>query len=851
MRLHSHRPHALGLALSLAVAAPLSAQIDASFEQRLQHWAWRPLADAPIPTVRLAARSSDAIDAFLLAPLEQNGIERAEAAPPHVWLRRVCFDLTGLPPDERLVASFALDNSPTARERVVDALLASKSHAERWARHWLDLVRYAETLGHEFDFRIPEAWRYRDYVVRAIDADVPFDVFAKEHIAGDLLPNPRIDPNSGTNESSIATGFYWFCEQTHSPIDAKQHEADRIDNQIDVLTKTFLGVTVACARCHDHKFDAIGDEDYYALYGFLKSSRYAQRPIRRAEPSAVEAAAAAQAALASIGAPARDDAQQHKAPLHESVRGWAAVGDQSAPQPLDSGFVDSVTADAVRVRAFDGTWLTTAAISRERDCVLMSPTMELDGSYLHVEVAGHGARAQLIVDGFHIVRDPIYGRLRHGIGNQEPHWIRFDLGQFRGHRGYLQLLDQRAHDLADPERDGGAYPDDAWVAVRSVVISNDKEPPFPAAKGSLRELPLTDTSVAAALQRWRASLAALPKPGTAPGMADGTGEDEHVFLRGSHKDQGPIAPRRFLRAIAGEQPMELPRGSGRLELAERMFGPDNPLPARVLANRLWHHMFGRGLARTVDNLGHLGEAPTHPELLDHLALSLVRSGWSQKKLLRRIALSQAYAMDSVASDAQIERDPNNQQWSRQNLRRLQGEAVRDAILAIADRLDERRFGPSVPVRLHPHERARGKPDRQGPVDGDGRRSIYLAAPRNFLPDFLVAFDLPRPFSTMGARTTGNVPAQSLAMQNDAFVLAMARVTADHLMQDEKLATDEDRVRRWFVRMFARPPSSAESAACIAMLQAARTDLAADANDARPFAELAHALWNKKEFVYLR
>ena len=851
MRLHSHRPHALGLALCFAIAAPLSAQIEASFEQRLQHWAWRPLADAPIPSVRDAARASDPIDAFLLAPLEQNGIERTKPAPSHAWLRRVCFDLTGLPPDEQLAASFARDDSPAARERVVDSLLSSTRYAERWARHWLDLVRYAETLGHEFDFRIPEAWRYRDYVVRALDADVPFDAFAKEHIAGDLLPNPRIDPGTGTNESSIATGFYWFCEQTHSPIDSKQHEADRIDNQIDVLTKTFLGVTVACARCHDHKFDAIGDEDYYALYGFLKSSRYAQRPIRRAEPAAIEAATDAHAALASIGAPARDAASPQSEPLHESVRGWTAVGDDSAPHELRAGFVDSVTADAVRVREFEGAWLTTASTSRERDCVLMSPTMELDGAYLHVEVAGHGARAQLVVDGFHIVRDPIYGRLRHGIGNQEPHWIRFELGQFRGRRGYLQLLDQRAHDLADPERDGGRYPDDAWVAVRRVVRSDDKEPPSPAAKGSLRELPLADASVAAALQRWRTAILALPQPGTAPGMADGTGEDEHVFLRGSHKQPGPVAQRRFLRAIAGDAPMELPNGSGRLELAERMFGKDNPLPARVLANRLWHHMFGRGLARTVDNLGHLGEAPTHPELLDHLALSLVRSGWSQKKLLRRIALSHAYAMDSVAYDATVERDPNNQLWSRQNLRRLQGEAVRDAILAIADRMDERRFGPPVPVRLHPHERARGKPDRQGPVDGDGRRSIYLAAPRNFLPDFLVAFDLPRPFSTMGARTTGNVPAQSLAMQNDAFVLAMANVAADHLTQDMSIATDEDRVRHWFVRMFARTPSNEESAACIAMLNAARTDLATGARDPRPFAELAHALWNKKEFVYLR
>ena len=705
-------------------------------------------------------------------------------------------------------------------------------------------MRYAETLGHEFDFALPNAWRYRDYVIRALNADVPFDRFAKEHIAGDLLPTRRVDPATGIDESGLGTAFFWFCEQTHSPIDTMQHQADRIDNQIDVLTKTFLGVTVACARCHDHKFDAIGDEDYYALYGFLKSSRYVQLPLHRPDANSLAAAVAARETLAAIAGPARTPNE-----LDASLRGFTRVGDSQELRPLRCGLVEKVEEADVVVRELEGAWLCSADASTARECVLMSPTFSLDSDYVHVEVAGVDARAQLVVDGFNIVRDPLYGGLRRDLAKPQPHWIRFDVKEFRGKSAFLKFVDQVAHDLADPARDRGAYPADAWFAVRRMARNDTKTPPAEPAADSVRRLRRTEPDVAQALARWNAAVAALPANATAPGTADGTGEDERVFGRGSHKQPGEVAKRRFLRAIAGDAPMEIAHGSGRLELAERMFAADNPLPARVLANRIWLHMFGRGLAATVDNLGHLGEAPTHPELLDHLAVSLVRGGWSQKALLRRIALSSTYAMDSVATAAAREGDADNALLSRQNLRRLEGESVRDALLSVSERLDEHRQGPPVPVRLHEQEKARGKPQQQGPVDGDGRRSIYLAVPRNFLPDLLVAFDLPRPVSAVGMRTSANVPAQSLALQNDPFVHAMARLAAEHLLQDGA-ANDEARIRRWFVRMFAREPEGEEAALCLQFLAAARED-GGDDVEASAWAQLAHALWNKKEFVYLR
>ncbi|MBL9124345.1 MAG: DUF1549 domain-containing protein, partial [Planctomycetaceae bacterium] len=241
-----------------------------------EHWAWQPIADVAVPEVRDAHWPRDALDRFVLARLEAAGLTPAPEAERAVLLRRLSYDLIGLPPTPAEIEAFVTDSSPDAYERVVERLLASPHYGERWGRHWLDLVRYAESHGHEFDYDLENAWQYRDYVTRALNADVPYDQFLIEHVAGDLLDSPRRHPSEGFNESIIGTGFFHFGEATHSPVDIRGDEADRLDNQLDVLCKAFLGLTVTCARCHDHKFDAISTKDYYALVGFLRSSRYQQ-----------------------------------------------------------------------------------------------------------------------------------------------------------------------------------------------------------------------------------------------------------------------------------------------------------------------------------------------------------------------------------------------------------------------------------------------------------------------------------------------------------------------------------------------------------------------------------------------
>jgi hypothetical protein len=275
-----------------AAAAPAGKSEFDLHKRKAEHWAWQPVRPQSPPPVRDANWPSDPVDRFVLAKLEAKGLKLAPPAAKHVWLRRVTFALTGLPPTPEEVAAFQADDSPEAFARVADRLLASSHFGERWGRHWLDLVRYAESRGHESDPDIPNAHQYRDYVVRALNADVPYDRFVQEHIAGDVLDR-RLDPKTGANEAVIGTGFWHLGEEVHSPVDVRQDQADRLDNRIDVLTKAFLGLTVSCARCHDHKFDAISTKDFYALYGLLEGSGYRQVRIDGWEQNRKVAAALA------------------------------------------------------------------------------------------------------------------------------------------------------------------------------------------------------------------------------------------------------------------------------------------------------------------------------------------------------------------------------------------------------------------------------------------------------------------------------------------------------------------------------------------------------------------------------
>jgi hypothetical protein len=961
--------------------------------RRVSHWCWEAPREVTPPDVDDPRFASNPIDRFVRHSLDEAGLEAAPPASRETWLRRVTFDLTGLPPTLEAQDAFLGDDrgDDVARAAVVDALLSSQAFGERFARHWLDLVRYAETMGHEFDFPMAGAWRYRDYLIRAFRDDVPYDQLIYEHIAGDLLPDPRRDPATDLPESPIGTAAFWFMDQTHSPVESRQALSDRLDNAIDVTSKTFLGVTVACARCHDHKFDAISTEDYYALFGVLESSRYALYSLETSDVeakarsafeargraakaifNAVDPAALASLVEAAIQAPApappaADDAAKAEAeeirrqrladiaathavdasalerfaaavhddpgtldgghPLHplRAMSQGIDLGSSVWTSPRPSGLraedtvlfdpatdapdgpestwftqgsafavrtdVPTVTPDPAspRVGILAGTLAHSGAASPRLAGTLHTRDFDIEKRYLHVLAAGDEGRINVVVDGFNLIRNPIYGPLKQLITHADLRWHTFDLGMWPGHSAYLQAVDAPSHDPADPSR-GGGYKEDAWLAVGTAVLSDERSPPdLPNASPPIRWLgksPPTSakelgaryaTALAAglsdlsngqparpgalALIDWlgqrgllpglapdtaareveacAAADAALPTPTVLGATVDGPGLTARVHVRGSHRTLGQPVPRRFITALGDVEFAE--PGSGRLELARRIASADNPLTARVLVNRVWHHLFGKGLVSTVDNFGVLGQTPSHPELLDWLANRFVEDGWSIHAAVRRMVLSETYALASNGTDPRAAQlDPGNSLLHSARIRRLQGEAIRDALLQIAGRLDPTPFGPPVAVHLTPFMDGRGRPGRSGPLDGDGRRSVYLEVRRNFLDPMFLAFDTPMPFSTVGARSRSNVPAQALTMMNSPLVHDLSRKWAERVLAESTL-DDEARVRRLYREAFARQPEPQELAAALSFLEGADTE---------QWAAFAHVLVNVKEFVFV-
>jgi hypothetical protein len=329
--------------------------------------------------------------------------------------------------------------------------------------------------------------------------------------------------------------------------------------------------------------------------------------------------------------------------------------------------------------------------------------------------------------------------------------------------------------------------------------------------------------------------------------------DEYLLLRGKHQTPKGLVARRFLESIAGPEPISSLHGSGRLQLAGAMTAPDNPLVARVLVNRVWHHLFGRGIVASVDNFGWLGQRPTHPELLDDLAATFIQEDhWSLKRLLRRLVLSRTYAMSSKPTDAVAERrDPENLLLHRMNLQRLEGEAIRDALLMVSGRLDRRMFGPSVPLHQSQFVEARGLRSERGPLDGDGRRSIYVAARRNFLPMMMTAFDTPTPFTTVGRRNISNVPGQMLFLMNDPFVQQQAEIWARRSLSELPDGSPEERIRHLFLAAYCREPSESETVRCLSTLRQVDVLSEQPAATLESWTEVCHALFGVKEFMYVR
>ncbi len=951
--------------------------------ERARHWSFQPLGKSAIPSIQHRERAGNPVDSFLIASLERAGLQPAPSTEKSALLRRLSYELTGLPPTPEELELFLADPAPDAYERLVDRLLASPHYGERWARHWMDLVRYAETYGHEFDYEIRYAVPYRDYLIRAWNADVPYDQFVREHLAGDLLPQPRRDAASGNQESVIGTAFWWFSQGKHSPVDIRSEECDTVDNQLDVFGKTFLGLTIACARCHDHKFDPITQKDYYALAGYLQSSRqtyadihppeltqrivselkqhdrdhaaelisstldrletvvhrladllrlnptldpstrdaFHQRLKQHAEndprhpfhlwakwSAAPEQLAARQAELlASLEAPPANSSESFLPRSNDEPARWFAEGFAFDTQPLSRlQWLTQASAERpVRGVVAPQIEMHSGRISPKLQGTLRSPTFTITKPHLDILAYRRGGsphpafgdykagQVHIVVDGFQIIKDPLWGMLTTNVAQRESAvWYRRDVSRFLGSQAYFEIDDPddgeiiveqiRLSDQPLPVARVNQFIAHALTAetlrsiddvahayqavferliqtLRQESLSNKSVIPdsqLPAVADLinwlLQEEPLLSPSLSdakrpppnASFAQRRAELeAAIPHPLRTLAMAQGTLENEHLLIRGNHKKIGDEVPRRFLE-VFGDQPDP---NSTRLNLADDVAGPTNPLTPRVIVNRLWQHQFGRGLVPTSDDFGKMGQPPTHLELLDWLAAELIRGEWSLKRMQRLLVTSQAFHMSSRPQDAvAAERDPENKLLHRANLQRLEAEALRDSLLLMSDRLDDRLYGPSVLPHLTEFMEGRGRPKDSGPLDGNGRRSLYVNVRRNFLTPMFLAFDFPTPFTTMGRRSSSNVPAQALTLMNNPFVIQQAALWIAHTDPSLPLT---DRIDRLYRSAFSRPATQNELRAAEEFLKTQSLEYGSP-NDPRAWTDLAHVLLNVKEFVFI-
>ncbi|MBL9147212.1 MAG: PSD1 domain-containing protein [Phycisphaerae bacterium] len=651
-------------------------------------WSFKAPVKPKVPSPANATWSFGDVDRFVLASMEAHDLKPVGDASKRTWIRRVTFDLTGLPPTPEEIEAFEKDKTPTAYERVVDRLLASPAFGERWGRHWLDVARYAESSGKENNVLYPHAWRYRDYVIASFNADKPFDIFLREQIAGDLLP--AANPNDRA-ENLVATAYLAIGPKSHNQQNPRQFYADVVDEQIDTVTQGMLGLTVACARCHDHKFDPIPQADYYAMAGIFASTATQFGTVQ--------------------------------SPGNRRASSLIALPDE---------------ADVVAGPTMSQQVRTLIERGQER------LTAEADEAMKAAE-----------------------GKPREQVNN-------FRIAQQRAQVRTLESILERFDENGRPT-----------IENRVTMGALDGQ--------KILEAPI--------LQR---------------------GEIDKPLER---------VPRGFVQVISGEASPSMPSdASGRRELADWIASPSNPLTARVWANRVWLHLFGKGLVPTPDNFGHSGVPPTHPELLDWLAVRLVEGTWSTKALVRELVLSRTYRLDSAHDDKNAEKDPDIVWLWRMPNRRLEAEAIRDAMLAAAGTLD--RTPPSGSVINFAEGGLRGDNNRllqQLLTDNRPLRSVYMPIVRDRVPDSLGVFDFAEPSFVVGDRDETNVATQALYLMNDPGVVGAADAFAARLVHDvpDSRNAEGERIRRAFELTLGRAPSGAEVTASKEFLDDFKKALVAD------------------------
>ncbi len=780
-----------------------------SLEEGRKFWSYTTVANPSPPAVRDKAWPAGDIDRFVLARLEAEGMRPAAPADRLTLFRRLSFDLTGLPPDPAAAEAFARSKDPQALEKAVDSMLATRAFAERWARHWLDVARFGESVTLR-GFIFPNAWRYRDFVIDAFAADMPYDRFLRLQIAGDLMPASTPEEKA---RNQIATTYLVLGNTNFEEQVKKQLDMDVVDDMLDTIGTGILGQTLGCARCHDHKFDPIPTRDYYALAGIFAN-------VQAMEHANVSKWIDLPLPVDSQTETALADREKRVNELEKRIK--AAQGKKGAAKGvLALTDAPGIVVDDDQARKV-GDWLHSTH----------SGTY-LGKGYSHDKNEGKGAKTITF-------QPPELPAGKYAV------WLAYSHGDSRSDSVPVSIfcaegeVEKKVSMKPAPPVDGRYVSLGEFQFERNVgyvIVSNEGTTGHVTADAVVF-VPTDKKPTASApgddqLAALRSELANLKARGPERPRSMGVRErekitDARVHIRGQVSTLGPVVPRGALRVISLTAPAMPADQSGRVQLAEWITHPDHPLTARVMANRAWHWLFGAGLVRSVDNFGATGDKPSHPELLDHLATRFKAEGWSLKALVRSIVLSKTYGQSSgVAHPA----DPDNRLLSHANRRRLDAECIRDAMLVAGDNLDAGGFGgPGF-----------GKNESDYGFTTDARvRSLYLPVLRNVADPCLEVFDRADPSRVVGARDTSTVAPQALFLLNNPLVADQARRTARRVLADPALVDDAARRDRLWRIILGRPPSAAETSQAIARWPANLEPEAA-------WATLAHALFASPDF----
>jgi len=791
-------------------------------------WSFQPVKDSPPPEVRDTAWPRKPLDRFVLARLEAEGLKPAGLAEKRTLLRRVTFDLIGLPPTPEEIDAFVVDDTPEALARVVDRLLASPHYGERWGRHWLDVARYAEDQAHTFSARLyPQGYRYRDWVVKSFNDDLPYDRFLQEQIAGDLLDKELASTDEGQAARMArlpALGFFALGPVYYKNTDKGKAEADELDDRIDTLTRGMLGLTVSCARCHDHKFDPIPTADYYSLAGIFNSTNYQETPL------------APPAAVAEF-----NKAQAHINEQDKIIQAWLANQGKELGETLAAGSSRYlVAAWQVQNRRKTNPKLAAAEVAKAaglHDSLLDAWIKYLPSADKRPYWSAWSELAAL--------EDKSIDH------SQDPEWLAaatYAAEQFE-QQALVAIAQRRLLEEAKaiakgnegkPEAEKKPVPKPTALTKEQNDQLNDlfgqekRLFHFPADRVEkyLHESRKPELmALRKELEQRKAGLP--PKYPQAHALTEGNPANMKVFVRGNPTVHGDVAPRQFLAILSDQDRKPFQQGSGRLELAKSIASPENPLTARVLVNRVWAQHFGRGLVGTPSNFGMLGERPTHPELLDHLTAGFIAHGWSIKWLHREILLSTTYQLASAFDVKNFEKDPDNKLLWRANRRRLDVESWRDGLLAVSGQLEPKLGGPSINLNAD-----------------NRRRTVYGSVSRHELNGLLRLFDFPDPNITSEKRTITTVPLQQLFVLNSDFMVKQSKALAARLKDEPD---DAARIRRVYALTYGRLPAEREQTRIQEFLSAPEVN-----DDAgKPVAvglsrweQLAQALLAANEFAFV-